>query len=148
MPNIYIKWIVFFVLLYRMEDLANAATSKPDSKQEVISRSQETAASSIFMCSLCSLKEHYDYKGTRPPFAQQFVYSEECYVMKDPFSLPNRGEVLILGANCDICYRSVCIGCSIFYTKRFCLKCASSNMQSLPPQLCNKIRNLMKHADF
>ncbi|KAL6256033.1 hypothetical protein P5V15_013268 [Pogonomyrmex californicus] len=100
-----------------------------------------------FSCSLCSLKEHYDYKGAKPPFARQLIYSEECYVMKDPFSLPNRGEVLTLGADCSMCKRAVCLGCSIFYTRRFCSKCASSNVQYFPPQLHDKIRNLSKQID-
>jgi hypothetical protein len=132
-----------------MEDLASTATSEHDiRKQQVTSRNQQIVTSDIFTCSFCSLKERYDYKGAKPPFAQQFVYSEKCYIMKDPFGLPNRGEILVLGANCNICNRVVCMGCSIFYTKRFCLKCAYSNMQNLPLQLHNKIRNLMKQVDF
>ncbi|EFN87745.1 cysteine-rich DPF motif domain-containing protein 1 [Harpegnathos saltator] len=102
-----------------------------------------------FACSFCSLKEHYDYKGTRPPFARQLVYLEECYVMKDPFSLPSRGEVLVLGGDCSTCGHAVCLGCSIFYTKRFCPKCASSNMHNLPNKLHGKISKLStKQADF
>ncbi|XP_012536003.1 cysteine-rich DPF motif domain-containing protein 1 [Monomorium pharaonis] len=114
------------------------------------STSQQTSTTNVggtFTCSFCPLKEHYDYKGAKPPFARQLVYLEECYIMKDPFSLPNRGEVLVLGADCSMCGHAVCLGCSIFYTKRFCPKCASSNMQYLPPQLHGKIRNLTKQTD-
>lgn len=136
------------MLLYRMENFANTSTNESDVNQQVTTRNQQTAVNDIFICSFCSLKERYDYKGARPPFARQLVYLEECYIMKDPFSLPNRGEILVLGANCSICDLAVCMECSIFYTKRFCLKCASSNMQNLPPELHNKIRNLIKRTDF
>ncbi|XP_011689962.1 PREDICTED: cysteine-rich DPF motif domain-containing protein 1 [Wasmannia auropunctata] len=111
------------------------------------SQQRATNVGGNFACSFCPLKEQYDYKGARPPFARHLVYSEECYIMKDPFSLPNRGEVLVLGADCSVCKHAVCLGCSIFYTRRFCPKCASSNVQYLPPQLHGKIRNLTKQAN-
>ncbi|KAG5327431.1 CDPF1 protein, partial [Pseudoatta argentina] len=136
----------------KKEDLADTSTGEPginEQTQQDASTSQQTAINvgGTFTCSFCFLKERYDYKGTRPPFARQFVYSEECYIMKDPFSLPNKGEVLILGADCSVCEHAVCLGCSIFYTRRFCSKCAFSNMQHLPLQLHGKIRNLTKKAD-
>ncbi|KYQ52540.1 hypothetical protein ALC60_08401 [Trachymyrmex zeteki] len=134
------------------EDLADTSAGEPSiskQTQQDASTSQQTAMNmgGTFTCSFCLLKERYDYKGTRPPFARQFVYSEECYIMKDPFSLPNKGEVLVLGANCSVCEHAVCLGCSIFYKRRFCSKCASSNVQHLPSQLHGKIRNLTKQAD-
>ncbi|XP_071645692.1 putative transferase CAF17 homolog, mitochondrial [Temnothorax longispinosus] len=134
------------------EDLVSTPAGKSginERTQQDTSTSQQTATNvgGTFTCSFCPLKEHYDYKGVRPPFARQLVYSEECYVMKDPFSLPNRGQILVLGANCSVCEHAVCLGCSIFYTRRFCPKCASSNMQYLPPQLHSRIRNLTKQAD-
>ncbi|XP_071554889.1 putative transferase CAF17 homolog, mitochondrial [Temnothorax nylanderi] len=134
------------------EDLVSTPAGKSginERTQQDTSTSQQTATNvgGTFTCSFCPLKEHYDYKGVRPPFARQLVYSEECYVMKDPFSLPNRSQILVLGANCSVCEHAVCLGCSIFYTRRFCPKCASSNMQYLPPQLHSKIRNLTKQAD-
>lgn len=140
------------LLLCRKEDLATtpAGESSVDKKtQQNTSTSQQTATnlSGTFTCSFCPLKEHYDYKGAKPPFARQLVYSEECYIIKDPFSLPNRGEVLVLGADCGMCKQAVCLGCSIFYTKRFCPKCAFSNMQYLPSQLHGKIKNLIKQTD-
>lgn len=138
------------LLLYRMEDLTSAPSEESDIYEQVqqnTSTSQQTAANicGTFTCSFCHLKERYDYKGAKPSFARQLVYLEDCYIMKDPFSLPNKGEVLVLGADCSICKRIVCLGCSIFYTQRFCLKCASINIQKLPFQLHGKINNLMKH---
>lgn len=135
-----------------MENLANTPVDESDickQMQQNTSTSQQMAENvcDIFTCSFCYLKERYDYKGMKPPFARQLVYLEECYIMKDPFSLPNRGEVLVLGADCSICKRIVCLGCSIFYTQRFCLKCASNNMPKLPLQLHGKINNLMKYYE-
>jgi len=99
----------------------------------------------IFACYICDLKERYDYKGARPPFARQLLYLEECYVMRDPFSLPNRGEVLVLGADCTKCKRPVCLACSIYYAGRFCSECASNELHNLPVQLHGKIASLAKH---
>lgn len=140
------------LLFYRMENLADTPVDEFDickQMQQNTSTSQQMAANicNIFTCSVCYLKEHYDYKGMKPPFARQLIYLEECYIMKDPFSLPNRGEVLVLGADCSICKRIVCLRCSIFYGQRLCLKCASNNMQKLPLQLHDKINNLIKHED-
>lgn len=140
------------LLLCRKEDLATTSAGESGiskQTQQNIYTTQQTAMNvdDTFTCSFCPLKEHYDYKGARPSFARQLVYSEECYVVKDPFSLPNRGEVLVLGADCSVCKHAVCLGCSIFYTRRFCLKCASNNIQYLPSQLHGKIRNLIKQTD-
>lgn len=137
-------------VLYRMEGLTSTSADESNIHQQMqentcTNQQMATNACGIFKCSFCNLKERYDYKGAKPPFARQLIYLEECYIMKDPFSLPKRGEVLILGADCSICKHIVCLGCSIFYTQRFCLKCASNNMQKLPYQLHGKINNLMKH---
>ncbi|KAL0132574.1 hypothetical protein PUN28_000378 [Cardiocondyla obscurior] len=143
---------LFSLLLYREEDLANVPVGESgisEKMQRDISTSQQTVTTTggTFTCSLCLLNEHYDYKGLKPPFARQLIYLEECYIMKDPFSLPNKGEVLVLGANCSVCEQAVCLGCSIFYTKRFCPKCAFNNIKNLPSQLHDKIRNLTKQLD-
>lgn len=101
----------------------------------------------IFTCSYCSLQERYDFKGTKPPFARQLTYLEECYIMKDPFSLPNKGEVLVLGADCNFCIKPVCLGCSIYFGKRFCFECASNNVHNLPSQLQPKIKSLIQNVN-
>ncbi|CAD6236304.1 GSCOCG00008111001-RA-CDS, partial [Cotesia congregata] len=89
----------------------------------------------IFKCEFCSLIEKYNYKGRKPPFARDILYEEDCYVMKDPFSLLNGGETLVIGSDCSICNKTVCLGCSIFYSKRFCQECATNNELYLPHQL-------------
>ncbi|XP_015591190.1 cysteine-rich DPF motif domain-containing protein 1 [Cephus cinctus] len=101
-----------------------------------------------FKCFFCHLNEHFDYKGSQPPFSKQICYSENCYIMKDPFSLPNRGEVLVLGGDCSVCNKSVCLGCSIFYTKRFCKECAFNNVKQFPLQLHNKITSLAQSENI
>ncbi|XP_063991683.1 cysteine-rich DPF motif domain-containing protein 1 [Diachasmimorpha longicaudata] len=96
-----------------------------------------------FRCFLCPLEEHFDYRGSKPPFSRDILYLEECYIMRDPFSPPNKGEVLVLGGDCSLCERTVCLGCSIFYTKRFCKECANNNV-NLPIQLQSKVKSLNK----
>ncbi|KAK0087121.1 hypothetical protein PV325_001730 [Microctonus aethiopoides] len=101
-----------------------------------------------FRCEFCSLVEHYHYKGLKPPFARDILFNENCYIMKDPFSLPNKGEVLILGGDCSICNKSVCLDCSIFYTKRFCQECVAKNIDNLPSQLKNKMKHFITKAEL
>ncbi|KAI4478192.1 hypothetical protein M0804_012150 [Polistes exclamans] len=93
----------------------------------------------IFTCSFCPLQEYFDFKGTKPPFARHITYSEECYIMKDPFDLSAKG-VLVIGGDCNICNKPVCLGCSIFFTKRFCQSCATNNSDKLPLQILSKIK--------
>jgi len=123
---------------------ARGATSTSE-RQTGERKRAKTSETFIFACCVCDLKERYDYKGARPPFARQLLYLEECYVMRDPFSLPNRGEALVLGADCSKCKRAVCLACSIYYTKRFCSECASNELHNLPVQLHGKIASLAKH---
>lgn len=100
-----------------------------------------------FTCHLCDLSARYDYYGRQPldrhysidkametkPKSRQsesIDLIENCYVCDDPFDGHNsRSSFLVLGANCTICNRMVCVGpkCSFFYyTRRFCFRCASS----------------------
>ncbi|XP_011329720.1 cysteine-rich DPF motif domain-containing protein 1 [Ooceraea biroi] len=120
---------------------ATSTKNRQTTSDERVASVRETL---IFTCSICNLKERYDYKGARPPFARQLLYSEDCYVMKDPFSPPNKGEILVVGADCSKCKRAVCSTCSIYYARRFCLECASGELQNLPLQLHGKIRSLAK----
>ena len=140
------------MLLYRMESIASTSMDKTlisEHSQGLTSAVQDSKeiATGVFKCSYCSLEERFDFKGIKAPFSRQLSYTEECYIMKDPFSLPNKGEVLVLGADCNFCKKTVCLECSIYFGKRFCLKCASSNIQNLPSQLHSKIKNLIKEKD-
>ncbi|KAL2717081.1 hypothetical protein V1478_012781 [Vespula squamosa] len=93
----------------------------------------------IFTCSFCSLQEYFDFKGSKPPFARHITYLEECYVMKDPFDLTAK-DVLVIGGDCNICKKPVCLGCSVFFAKRFCQTCATNNSDKLPLQILSKIK--------
>ena len=110
-----------------------------------ITKDKKKDLGGTWKCYVCNLEEHYDYKGNKPNFAKHLSFLEDCYIMKDPFSSPNKGEILILGADCTICKSSVCMDCSIFYTKRFCKICALHNVQHFPDKLKNKISSF-SHA--
>ncbi|CAB0043708.1 unnamed protein product [Trichogramma brassicae] len=102
----------------------------------------ECASGGIWKCKYCSLEEYYDYKGMKPPFAKHLKMLEDCYIIKDPFSISNKCEVLVLGANCSICKCSCCMECSIYYYKRFCKSCAIKNSHCFPSKLNDKIKQL------
>ncbi|XP_021114456.1 cysteine-rich DPF motif domain-containing protein 1 isoform X1 [Heterocephalus glaber] len=63
----------------------------------------------VFECQLCALTAPYSYVGQKPPNTQSVLLLEESYIMKDPFS-PDRGRFLVLGAQCSVCSRLVCVG--------------------------------------
>ncbi|XP_005379559.1 PREDICTED: cysteine-rich DPF motif domain-containing protein 1 [Chinchilla lanigera] len=90
----------------------------------------------VFECQLCGLTAPYSYVGQKPPNTQSVVLLEESYVMKDPFS-PDRDRFLVLGAQCSVCGRLVCVGpeCSLFYSKRFCLPCVRENLGAFPAEI-------------
>ncbi|XP_026535020.1 cysteine-rich DPF motif domain-containing protein 1 [Notechis scutatus] len=62
-----------------------------------------------FECELCGLTAPYSYYGHKPPNAYSVTLLEDCYVMKDPFS-PDKDRFLILGAQCSVCHKRVCVG--------------------------------------
>ncbi|XP_018543043.1 cysteine-rich DPF motif domain-containing protein 1 isoform X2 [Lates calcarifer] len=61
---------------------------------------------------------------------------EECFVTKDPFT-PDKEKFLVLGSTCSLCSLCVCVGsdCSLFYTKRFCMKCVNKHLDQFPHQV-------------
>uniref|UniRef100_A0A8D0HKJ3 Cysteine-rich DPF motif domain-containing protein 1 n=1 Tax=Sphenodon punctatus TaxID=8508 RepID=A0A8D0HKJ3_SPHPU len=77
---------------------------------------------------------------------------EESYVMKDPFT-PDKDKFLILGSQCSLCSKSVCVGteCSLFYSKRFCLPCVRTHLEEFPLEIqqgvVKKKPNSSKKAD-
>ncbi|CAG5121876.1 unnamed protein product [Candidula unifasciata] len=92
-----------------------------------------------FSCSSCDFVVEYQYQGRKPPFAKNIMLVEDCYIMKDPFS--TSGGFVCVGGICSLCGCSVCMSndCSLFYTQRFCLKCAGKNMKEFPPELQQEI---------
>ncbi|MBN3311079.1 cysteine-rich DPF motif domain-containing protein 1 isoform X3 [Amia ocellicauda] len=89
-----------------------------------------------FTCEFCSLSASYTYYGQKPPNTRAIVLLEECFVMRDPFS-PDKEKFLVLGSSCSLCRKMVCVGpdCSLFYTKRFCLKCVREHLEEFPQQI-------------
>ncbi|XP_053055499.1 cysteine-rich DPF motif domain-containing protein 1 isoform X1 [Acinonyx jubatus] len=63
----------------------------------------------VFKCQLCALTAPYSYVGQKPPDTQSVVFLEESYVMKDPFT-SDKGRFLVLGSQCSLCSRLVCVG--------------------------------------
>ncbi|KAF0289301.1 Cysteine-rich DPF motif domain-containing protein 1 [Amphibalanus amphitrite] len=95
-----------------------------------------------FTCCVCGLSEQCHYRGTRPPFSGFVQLTEPGYVMRDPFSARAACQLpVLLGADCTLCARAVCqdAGCSVFYTRRFCLPCARERAAEFPPQLRDKL---------
>ncbi|XP_062448655.1 cysteine-rich DPF motif domain-containing protein 1 isoform X1 [Rhea pennata] len=89
-----------------------------------------------FKCRLCGLTAPCTYYGQKPPNTRSIMLLEESYVMKDPFT-PEKDRFLILGSQCSLCSRSVCVGteCSLFYSKRFCLPCVNDNLKAFPLEI-------------
>ncbi|CAK1583473.1 unnamed protein product [Parnassius mnemosyne] len=103
-----------------------------------------------FTCTSCSLSEKAHYKGTKPPFSRNIVLKYPSYVMKDPFSPTGKGEILMLGSDCSICDRPVCISkdCSIFYKQIFCLNCAQNSIEKFPVEIKVKINQCKKYITY
>ena len=96
-----------------------------------------------FECRVSGLCEMCQYYGTSPPFVRKGLeFSEPCYVMLDPFSPYNpkkANNFLVLGADCSACSATVCVDCSIFFTKTFCVECAQFNINEFPLDVQNRI---------
>lgn len=109
-----------------------------------------------FVCDLCSLEEMCHYKGKNPYFVKNINFTEDCYVMKDPFSPPPGPDTkksfteyfLVLGANCKDCDKTVCKGneCSFFYGHTFCIDCAQIRIKDFPLEIQSKIRKQIAHT--
>ncbi|XP_053670727.1 cysteine-rich DPF motif domain-containing protein 1 [Anopheles nili] len=103
-----------------------------------------------FVCELCGMSESCDYRGRRPPFANKIELHEDSYVMRDPFAPPPQAVpdkpsceyYLILGADCNLCQRTVCKAteCSFFYGATFCRQCSMENVQKFPLEVRSKIK--------
>ncbi|KOB73456.1 hypothetical protein OBRU01_10720, partial [Operophtera brumata] len=103
------------------------------------SKTKEEAVQIVydFKCSNCNLNEKAHYKGQKPPFSRNIVLRHPSYVMKDPFSPPGKGEILVIGSDCAICDKPVCISkdCSLFYIKSYCLDCANKHYETFPVEI-------------
>jgi len=96
-----------------------------------------------FQCSSCGLCELCHYFGSSPPFVRKSLeFSEECYVMLDPFtpySPKSANSFIVLGGECSECRVTVCVECSIYFSRRFCINCAQYNINEFPPDVQSRI---------
>ncbi|KAE8746372.1 hypothetical protein FOCC_FOCC006867 [Frankliniella occidentalis] len=97
----------------------------------------------LVSCSSCNFEERYHYKGKEPPFARAFVFLEDGYIIRDPFSPPGNRQCLLIAGDCSMCGKAVCCSneCSLFYVKRFCLKCVRVNIGYFPSQVTAKLKS-------
>ena len=101
-----------------------------------------------FLCKECGMSELVHYYGKSPPFVKNIEFLEDCYVMKDPFSVPpsRHGKrsfteyFINIGSNCIFCSESFCKDCSIFYSSTFCFRCAYEKVSQFPLEIQSKIR--------
>lgn len=96
-----------------------------------------------FLCTICGLREKYDYFGKEPPFTKMLKLVDDCYVIEDPFLPPKQGQFIILGAHCTTCSKSVCkdIKCSFYYERMYCLKCAKET-KTFPQSVLEKLKKI------
>ena len=118
----------------------NKENAKDEKKEDIFEKKVQ------FQCELCGLCEMCQYKGTAPPFVKNLLeFTESCYVMVDPFTARQSrfgNNFLVLGGECDSCHVTVCVECSIYFTKRFCVKCAQFNINEFPKDVQSRIVKL------
>jgi len=105
-----------------------------------------------FTCYLCGLSEKCQYYGRKPKFVKnRAVFKDDSYVMVDPFQsrdLRTGTGFLLLGGNCGHCEHPVCIDCSVFYSRRYCVKCAEFYCNEFPAEMQPRIRKLVTAQDL
>ena len=125
------------VVKENIDDQIKTNDIKEDKREDIVEKKIQ------FECRVCGLCEMCQYYGTSPPFVRKGLeFSEPCYVMLDPFSPYNpkkANNFLVLGADCSACSATVCVDCSIFFTKTFCVECAQFNINEFPLDVQNRI---------
>jgi hypothetical protein len=121
----------------------------------------------VFQCSLCPFYAAYDRydskyldesslpsttttttKNKKEP-AITIDLLEQVYLLRDPFvAIKDKDKEdqtklssLIIGATCSVCSCPVCVhaDCSLFYTRRFCLKCLAKYRDEFPREILDEI---------
>jgi hypothetical protein len=121
----------------------------------------------VFQCSLCPFYAAYDRydskyldessspttttttaKNKKEP-AIKIDLLEQVYLLRDPFvAIKDKDKEdqtklssLIIGATCSVCSCPVCVhaDCSLFYTRRFCLKCLAKYRDEFPREILDEI---------
>jgi len=126
-------------------------TAEEKSVEDGKQKTQEYLEKSVlFCCAVCALEEKCHYLGSKPKFVKNLVqFKEEAYLMIDPFSPcePRMAKnFLLLGADCSKCAQPVCLDCSIFYIRRFCVTCANFYCEEFPEEVRPRIRKLAEQV--
>lgn len=102
-----------------------------------------------FSCEICGLEAPYEVFDDRPPkkgVTRTIRYREKCYIMQDPFRPQSERLPLVVGAPCSECEKKmVCMDCSLFFSRRFCVKCVRRYESDFPHQLGKEIKKLKEH---
>lgn len=100
-----------------------------------------------FVCSICDLVAPYEHFSNLPPkrASKKIKFREECYSVMDPFRPPNQRLPLVVGGKCSECERDVCMACSLYYSRRFCVKCVRKYREEFPKELSKEIGKLDDH---
>lgn len=103
-----------------------------------------------FACESCGFRMYYNYKGTRPPFADHLSFAEPCYIAMDPFKPPPSRlnqhsyfeHFITLGCDCFTCGKTVCSSpqCNLFYRHFYCGECANASREQFPLDVQSRIR--------
>lgn len=122
----------------------------------------------VFQCSSCPFYASYDRYGSKyhdesidssatttttskksvePNFSINL--NENVYLLRDPFVSikendkedPKKIPSVIIGATCSVCSSPICLqtDCSIFYTRRFCLRCVARYREEFPREILDEI---------
>jgi hypothetical protein len=129
---------------------------------------QEIIEPKVFQCSLCPFYAAYDrydskyidesvqqpvpttqYNKKKKEPSIMIDLIEKVYLLRDPFvAIKDKDKEdltklssLIIGSTCSVCSRLVCVhsDCSLFYTRRFCLKCVSQYRDEFPREILDEI---------
>lgn len=125
----------------KTKDPEGNETEKSEDKEEEDSKPEIKC----FECSLCNLREKYDYFGNNPPFSREYRLEEHAYIIEDPFLPPKRGEFLVLGSHCIKCGSGVCkdTQCSFYFGGTYCMKCAKENQKKFPGAVQEKLNRIV-----
>lgn len=126
--------------------LENNKTKDPEAEKSEDKEEEDSKLEiKCFECSLCNLREKYDYFGNNPPFTREYRLEEHAYIIEDPFLPPKRGEFLVLGSHCIKCGSSVCkdTQCSFYFGGTYCMKCAKENQKNFPGAVQEKLNRIV-----
>ncbi|CAF0882050.1 unnamed protein product [Adineta ricciae] len=126
---------------------------------------EEAIEPKVFQCSLCPFYAAYDrydsqyIDDSNLPTTQSsrskkdssltINLLEKVYLLRDPFVAMKEKDKedqsklssVILGGLCSVCSCPICVhsDCSVFYTRRFCLRCVAKYQAEFPREVLDEI---------